>query len=154
MHLYAHHDPAIRSSCGPLPSDLTNTRIDYAGRSEPPRVRVPLTGIGRDGQARTISRPPGRRRRAKGDVTVQVRDFAFSLKNLAVPLGSSVSWRFHDRAPHNVTLASGPLGFSSYNLGRGRRYSRKLTRPGTYRLFCSLHPVSMSQSIVVRRRRR
>jgi len=41
---------------------------------------------------------------------------------------------------HDVTVASGPRGFSD----RGR-FTQALDTPGTYELFCSLHPVSMTQ---------
>jgi plastocyanin len=64
-----------------------------------------------------------------------------------------VRWRFRDPIAHNITLANGPVGFSSYNLARGRSYVRRFSEPGTYRLFCSLHPVQMTQAITVRRRR-
>lgn len=152
MHLYVAHDPAVGPSCEPLPADLQNVRLDYPGRTEPPVVRVPLTGLDRSGRARRISRPPGRIHRLDGDATITVRDFAFDLRNLSLPRGARVRWRFGDRQAHNVTLASGPVGFSSYNMRRGGRYERRLTKPGTYRLFCSLHPVQMTQAITVRRR--
>jgi len=152
MHLYVAHDPSVRSSCAPLPGDLRNERLDEPGRTRPPRVRVPLTGLDRAGRAHTISRPPGRRRRLRRNATILVRDFSFDLRNLSVPAGSVVRWRFRGRDRHNVTLANGPVGFSSQNFRSHRTYARRLRRPGTYRVFCSLHPVTMTQSIVVRRR--
>jgi plastocyanin len=116
-------------------------------------VTVPLTGLDRQGHARTISRPPGRLRRISGaKATVRVADFAFSRPNLSVARGATVRWRFPDAELHDVTLASGPRGFSSPHLGTGGRYSHRFDRPGTYRLFCSLHPVLMTERIVVRRR--
>jgi plastocyanin len=153
MHLYVARDPSVRSSCARLPRDLRNERLDEPGRRKPPRVRVPLTGLDRAGRAHTISHPPGRRRRMERGATIVVRDFSFSLRNLSVPAGSEVRWRFRARERHNVTLANGPLGFSSQNLRNHRTYSRRLRRPGTYRIYCSLHPVTMTQAIVVRRRR-
>ena len=83
-----------------------------------------------------------------------MRDFRFSLRNLSVPLGARLRWRFHDRTPHNVTVASGPFGFASQNHARGRSTGQRLTRSGRYRLFCSLHPVQMTQTVLVRGRRR
>jgi plastocyanin len=153
MHLYVAHDPAVTLSCAPLPADLQNTRLDLAGRTDPPRVRVPLTGLDRRGRARRILRPPGRTRRLDHGVSVLVKGFAFDLPNLSLPLGAQVRWRFRDPIAHNVTLANGPVGFSSYNIARGRSYVRRFTEPGIYRLFCSLHPVQMTQAITVRRRR-
>ena len=58
-------------------------------------------------------------------------------------------WRFGDPTRHDVTLAGGPRAFASPYLRRGT-YRTKLTTPGEYRIFCSLHPVTMSQTIDVR----
>jgi plastocyanin len=49
-------------------------------------------------------------------------------------------------------VANGPRGFSSRNLPGGYSYRKKLRKPGTYRLFCALHPVSMTGTVKVRRR--
>jgi plastocyanin len=76
----------------------------------------------------------------------------FSAGNLSVPAGAMIRWRFDDDVQHNVTVASGPEGFSSDRLSGGATYSKRLTRPGTYSLFCELHPVGMVQRIVVRKR--
>ena len=66
-----------------------------------------------------------------------------------MPSGATVRWRFSDPVEHDVTLASGPRGFASYYTTRGT-YRRRLGAPGQYRIFCSLHPVTMSQTIEVR----
>jgi plastocyanin len=60
-----------------------------------------------------------------------------------------VRWRFGDPVQHDVTLASVPRGFASAYTTRGT-YRKRLTVPGTYRIFCSLHPVTMSQTVEVR----
>ena len=99
---------------------------------------------------RQISAPPGKPVRAGGDTTVDVVGFRFEQPRLTVPAGSTVRWRFDDAVLHNVTVANGPSGFGSYNLGAGRTFSQTLTRRGTYRLFCSLHPVEMQQVVTVR----
>jgi plastocyanin len=82
-------------------------------------------------------------------VSVNVRDLEFSKPNVTIRRGAKVSWNFKGPSLHDVTLASGPRGFSSHHLDRGR-YARRMTTRGTYKLFCSLHPVSMTQRIVVR----
>jgi plastocyanin len=48
-----------------------------------------------------------------------------------------------------VTLASGPVGFASPSIQRGT-YRYRFTRPGVYKLFCSLHPTRMTQVVTVR----
>lgn len=150
MHLYVDHHAPAQSSCGPLPADLQNRVLKgVRGRRNPPRITVPLTGLGPTGRARTILAPPGPLRWFDGDATVQARDTSFGTRNLSVPLGALVRWRFHDRRLHNVTLANGPRGFGSRNR-RGGSYSRRFEAPGTYRVFCSLHPIDMTQRIEVR----
>jgi len=47
-------------------------------------------------------------------------------------------------------VADGPLGFSSQPASRGVTFERRLTAPGVYKLFCSLHPARMTQRVTVR----
>jgi plastocyanin len=79
--------------------------------------------------------------------TVRVDDFAFSPGSLAVRAGTTVTWKFQDSATHNVTVRRGPVKFHSRDIRRGS-YSRTLTRRGTYKLVCSIHP-DMRQTIAV-----
>jgi plastocyanin len=60
-----------------------------------------------------------------------------------------VTWQFNSQELHNVTLANGPEGIGSDNLDGNRPFTQHFTRPGTYRLFCALHPVQMQERIVV-----
>ena len=48
-----------------------------------------------------------------------------------------------------MTVASGPRGFSSVNLNGSRDFRKRLRAPGTYKLFCGLHPVSMTSTVKV-----
>jgi plastocyanin len=82
-----------------------------------------------------------------------VRDFAFSSERIRVARGTRLRWKFEDTTLHNITVANGPRGFSSPNLGGGRSYRAKLDTSGTYRLFCTIHPTVMTQEIKVGRRR-
>jgi hypothetical protein len=152
MHVYMARDRHVSRKCGLLPSDFENDSIDVPGRGSAPVVPVPLTGIGPDGRARTIDRPPGRVKRLGGSARVRVADYSFSEPNLSIPLGARITWRFPDSVSHDVTLANGPFGFSSLFLRSGKRYTKKFTQPGTYRLFCSLHPVQMHEVVDVRGR--
>jgi plastocyanin len=79
-----------------------------------------------------------------------VSSFAFSPANVSVPEGAVIRWRFGDRARHDVTVADGPRGFASLYSTRGARFATRLTVPGDYRIFCSLHPVDMVQVVHVR----
>ena len=51
-----------------------------------------------------------------------------------------------------MTVASGPRGFSSAHLDRGASTPSGSRTPGTYKLFCGLHPVTMTQTIKVTKR--
>ena len=152
LHAYfAPREAGADDGCGELPSDVVQRDEGRDGVDDPPKVVVPLTGLDRNGRARTIKRPPGPLRVFDGSARIPVRGFSFSQRNLSIPLGASVTWRFFGTGEvHNVTLANGPEGFASQHLNGGRRYRRTFTKPGTYRLFCSLHPIAMSQRVIVR----
>lgn len=140
MGLYIAPDPTVPAGCAPLPSDVQVSRIP--GPATPPRFHMP------------VARPPGRAVLLGRGASVDVTGGAFSPANVAVRQGAVVRWRFWDDQLHNVTLADGPRGFSSANLSDGRDYEERLTRPGVYRLVCSLHPATMTSTITVLPRRR
>lgn len=135
------------------PADLQEWRTRQRGRRTPPRFTVPITGLGPDGRAREISKPPGRRVRVRDGARIEVGDSFFGRPNVAVRAGSRIRWDFEGSALHNITVANGPRGFSSAHLNDGRQYRKRLSQPGTYRYFCGLHPVSMTGTITVAKRR-
>ena len=122
------------------------------GRLEPPRMEVQLTGLDENGNAIEIERPPGAVKRIESPQTITVRVTSPRLRppNLDVPVGTVLRWRFADELKHDVTVADGPSAFSSQPLSGGDTYEQRLDRPGAYKLFCSLHPVAMTQRIDVR----
>jgi plastocyanin len=71
--------------------------------------------------------------------SVTVKNFKFTPRSLTVSKGTTVRWSFRDSAAHNVKVTKGPAKFHSRNIKRGT-YSKKLTRRGTYRIICTLHP--------------
>ncbi len=134
----------------PTPEDVKILTTARPGRQVAPAFTVPLTGINARGLAVSIARPPGATAWEAGNTQVDINNFAFSQRNLSVPRGATVTWAFNDTVAHDVTLASGPYGFSSSDLKGGKTYSLKLDRPGTYKIFCALHPVQMTQVVQVR----
>jgi plastocyanin len=66
-----------------------------------------------------------------------------------VKRGARLNWQFSGAELHNLTLANGPVAVGTDNLDQNRVYSRKFGRPGTYNFFCALHPVQMTQRVVV-----
>jgi hypothetical protein len=130
MLLYLAPGPASPCERAPTPP-----RDPLSHPSAPPRVVLPLA-----------RRPGGPLRRV---LTSWVSDFAYQAQRVIVGRGATFRWRFAGPSFHNVTLASGPVGFSSPSAATGS-YARRFTVPGTYRLFCSLHPTQMTQTVVVR----
>jgi hypothetical protein len=145
-------DESVTSKCTPRPDDFAELPAP-SGRKKPPPFTVPIVGR-RGNRAVNIDAPPGRRVRLGRRGTVRVGDLFFKRPNVTVRAGSKLTWRFQGPTLHNVTLANGPRGFSSPNLSDGRLYSRKLRVPGMYQIFCGLHPVDMTATVKVTRRRR
>ena len=149
-HVYVARGKPPTDACAAPPADAQSLDAPFAGRKEPPPIDLTLATLGPDGVARPVDRPPGRLTRRSGDTAVRVDDFAFSRPNLSIPRGSRITWRFRDETRHDATLAAGPVGFGSPSAADGERWSRSFDTPGEYRIYCSLHPVYMSQYVEVR----
>jgi plastocyanin len=132
-------DPGLANGCAPLPP-IDVYASSAPGRAEPPRFRVPL---GR--------KPSGRVRKLRSGATIRVRDFNFDKERIRVRRGAVLRWRFEGFNMHDVTVATGPRGFSSPNMDGGRVFRQKLSQPGTYRLYCTFHANQMVQEIKVSR---
>ena len=152
-HVYIARDPPAPRGCAPLPADAQELGAAWPGRATPPRVALTLARMGPDGRARPVALPPGRTRSYAGDAEVREAREAFSAARLSIPSGGTVRWRFADPDQHDVTVVDGPVGFAGPWSRRGEVYSRRFDVPGTYRLYCSLHPALMSQVVTVRARR-
>ena len=152
MHLYIAHGARRPVPCPPLPGDVRTHRLAFLGapgREAPPLEQAELSELGPDRIARPVADLTGPIAVRGGDAEVQVRNALFAPRRLSVPSGATVRWQFSDPVQHDVTLASGPRGFASGYMMRGV-YRTQLTVAGQYKIFCSLHPVSMSQTIEVR----
>jgi plastocyanin len=153
MHLYIAPGRGRVAPCPAPPQDVRVHRLAFPGapgRDTPPLVTPELSALDAGGVARPIATLRGPVRVAAGDVTVVVKNAAYQPPRLSVPSGATIRWRFQDPIRHDVTLAGGPRAFASYYLPRGASYSKRLTTAGEYRIFCSLHPVTMAQTIEVR----
>lgn len=80
--------------------------------------------------------------------SVQMANFAFAPRVLAVSAGDSVTWTNQDEAPHTVTTTSGPRSISSPMLSKGQSFTYTFVVPGTYSYYCAVHP-DMRAEIVV-----
>jgi plastocyanin len=142
-------------TCDPLPGDVQTYATDQPGRTGGPiPYKIPLTGLDAQGNAVTIKQPPGKLKRAKSGSTVAVEDRFFGKANVQLRQGDKLTYQFSGNELHNLTLANGPLGIGSDNLNGDRTFTQKFGRAGTYRLFCGLHPVQMSQRVVVQAKKK
>jgi plastocyanin len=98
--------------------------------------------------------PDGARKPQKR--TVDVADNFYGPKKLTVNLKSRITWDWTEEAAdvHDVKLTSAPKGFKKFQTepgSAGFRYSKTLTKPGTYRFICTFHEEdNMRMTIVVR----
>jgi len=57
-------------------------------------------------------------------------------------VGDTVKWNWTGKFPHNVTVKSGPVKFTSKTQKAGT-FSKKITKKGTYKIFCSVHGAAL-----------
>ncbi|MEP6952635.1 MAG: plastocyanin/azurin family copper-binding protein [Solirubrobacteraceae bacterium] len=80
--------------------------------------------------------------------SVTVGDTFFKAKSISVSKGTTVKWVWRGKLPHDVKVKTGPVKFHSTVKTKGS-YSKRLTRKGTYRIICTIHP-NMKQTVTVR----
>jgi plastocyanin len=86
--------------------------------------------------------------RRPGTFTLTQRDKTFQPRVLPIPVGSTVQFPNKDTIFHNVFSLSGPQPFDLGLYRGGASRTRTFTDPGTYRVFCNIHP-QMTAIIVV-----
>jgi plastocyanin len=60
---------------------------------------------------------------------------------ITVSKGTTVKWNFRGSNPHSVTVSKGPRKFNSGVRSSGS-YRKKVTRRGTYTIYCTVHGAS------------
>lgn len=87
-----------------------------------------------------------------GAKTVSITDFKYTPKKLTVKKGTKVTWKWGGEVVHDVTVTKGPRKFHSSLKSTGT-YSQVLSKPGTYRIVCSIHELEgMVMTIVVKKK--
>jgi len=71
-----------------------------------------------------------------------------STPTVTVKKGTTVRWNWTGKHFHNV-VGSGPASFQS-SVKKSGHYAKKLTRAGTYTIFCSIH-AGMKMKIKVKK---
>jgi plastocyanin len=87
--------------------------------------------------------------------TVKVADNYYTPIKLKVARGTKVTWKWPEEAidVHDVKLKQGPKGvkkFHSQPASSSYTFTRKLKKPGKYKIVCTLHE-EMKMTITVRR---
>jgi plastocyanin len=80
-------------------------------------------------------------------VAVSMKNIQFAPKSVTAKVGQTVKWTNDDSVDHNVTATSGET-FKSSTFGQGATYSHKLTKAGTIKYVCTIHP-GMEGTIIV-----
>ena len=126
--------------CDPMPDDVTEVMKPKAYDRTPPH----------DMEVPQLVNPGGKLTRFTGG-ELPVGDNFFRPGRLVARVGEELTWRFGGTAPHSVTVANGPRGFSSRYLGQSAGTYKYTPRvKGTYKLTCLIHPTSMGQTVEVR----
>jgi plastocyanin len=149
-HVYVARDDGAATSCHPLPPDRTIHWTRHVGRDAVTPSQIPLTALDGAGRLREIARSEGPGVVAADAATVDLTRSLFSPPNLSIALNGTVTWRSLDIVHHAVMLANGPRSVNSPIMGRGGIFVQRFEVPGTYNLFCYLHPVTMHETLVVR----
>ncbi|MCW2966610.1 MAG: hypothetical protein JWM71_382, partial [Solirubrobacteraceae bacterium] len=150
MHVYVAPATGPVPRCAPLPTDVDALHWDQPFRTSPPQVFIPLTVRAANGHAKAVSGLPGPFFRPARSTSVVVQGSDFSRHKIEIARGASITWKFADGYDHDVTTANGPRAFGSQYLKDGAVFRRAFKTPGTYSVYCTLHPVDMHQVIRVR----
>lgn len=152
MHLYIEPtgDNPKPPKCPPLPNDIQSFWLRKGATTKPPYEPVPLNRLESDGHVHQVAALTAATKVYDGNATVDLRDSEFTPERVSIPAGASLTWRFDDPFGHNVLFASGPRVVGSATHSHGQTQTQRFSAPGTYQLFCYLHPVTMQQEVIVR----
>ena len=128
---------------GFAPTTLMAGPVSGVVRTETRPGVVPATAVV---FAEPIDTPASRR---PGTFTLNQRNKTFLPSVLAVPAGSTVQFPNQDDIYHNVFSLSGPEPFDLGLYRAGDSRMRVFTKPGTYRVFCNIHPQMTALILVV-----
>jgi plastocyanin len=81
--------------------------------------------------------------------TLMQKNKSFQPQVLAAPVGSTVTFPNQDPIFHNVFSLSGPQPFDLGLYRGGQARTRTFVQPGTYRVFCNIHPEMTALVLVV-----
>ena len=77
---------------------------------------------------------------------IEIKEFMFAPMEFRTTVGVAVTWVNQDDEPHTIVSDTGL--FRSGALDTGDEFTFRFDKPGTYHVFCSIHP-QMKATIVV-----
>jgi amicyanin len=107
---------------------------------------VLLVGLGIAGLAAGTTNVTAGAQQKSETTEVKIDNFTFGPAELAVPVGTTVTWTNRDDIPH--TVVSTDKVFKSKVLDTDEKFSFTFSKAGTYPYFCSIHP-KMTGKVVV-----
>ncbi len=119
-------------AAGARPGTVVSTSATAAARIEPPSRAKPEAG-GRRKEPRTVN--------------ARITGLAYVPSRIEIEAGSTVQWKNNDPLVHTVTATDG--SFSSPQFGLDGTWRHTFTKPGTYNIYCVLHP-NMKATVVVK----
>jgi plastocyanin len=87
--------------------------------------------------------------RRPAEIALAQRNKSFMPHVLAAPVGSTVAFPNQDTIFHNVFSLSGPEPFDLGLYRAGASRARTFANPGTYRVFCNIHPQMTALVVIV-----
>jgi plastocyanin len=72
--------------------------------------------------------------------TIEITDFKFDPKEIAISPGTKVTWVNHDDVPHTATADGDSPAFDSKALDTDEKYSFTFKNAGTFPYHCKVHP--------------
>lgn len=87
------------------------------------------------------------RRKAPRTVNARITGLAYVPSRIEIETGSTVQWKNNDPLVHTVTATDG--SFTSPQFGLDATWRHTFTKPGTYNIYCVLHP-TMKATVVVK----
>ncbi len=82
-----------------------------------------------------------------GKVKVDMKDFQYFPKDIAIKQGQTIVWKNVDIEAHSITAGD----WDSGTIEPGKSYSRKFDVPGTYEFHCVFHPDMVGKVTVTAR---
>ena len=96
-------------------------------------------GMGGDAAAQVAALPPNH---------VDINEMKFLPTEITVPVGTEVEWDNKDESPHTVVAIDAAKTFKSDALDTGDSFKFTFSKPGTYKYFCTLHPLMVGTVVV------